>query len=162
MALPRPKRFLPFSNHFTTVIVCLASVLIQSCGHGKQVYKSDCNDDKTFTRIDFKQLMDSLDDYDQEYVEVMGKYEEDKGLSALVNDSLFVDHSNKNALWVDFSQDCPLYLSGTHKGFFEYNDGQFTQIKNKTIVIRGMIDLHNKGHLKQYKATIERVSLIKL
>ena len=27
--------------------------------------------------------MDSLDDYDQEYVEVMGKYEEDKGLSAL-------------------------------------------------------------------------------
>lgn len=162
MASPRTKKPFRFSNHLTMLIICLMGVLMQSCSHRNQIYKSDCDDDKTFTRIDFKKLMDSLDAYDQEYVEVAGKYEEDKGLSALVNDSLFVDHSNQNALWVDFSQDCPLYLSGTHKGLFEYNDGQFTQIKNKTVVIRGMIDLHNKGHLRQYKATIERISLIKL
>jgi hypothetical protein len=106
--------------------------------------------------------MDSLDNYDQKYIEVSGTYEEDKELSALYNDSLFVDHSSKNALWVDFSQECPLYLTGTHKGLFEYNDGKFTQLDNKTITIRGVIDTHSKGYLKKYRATIERVSFVKL
>ena len=162
MALPHQKQSPRYSSKIPVLPVLLMLVLLQSCSHEKKIYKSNCNDDKSFTRITFKHLMDSLDDYDQQYVEVSGKYIEDKDLSALFNDSLFVDHSNKNALWVDFSQECPLYLSGTHIGLFEYNDGQFTQINNKSITIRGIIDLHNKGHLKKYKATIERVSWVKL
>jgi hypothetical protein len=159
MVLPHQKQSPRYSSKTPVLPLLLMLVLLQSCSHEKKIYKSSCNDDKTFTRITFKHLMDSLDDYDQQYVEVSGKYIEDKDLSALFNDSLFVDHSNKNALWVDFSQECPLYLSGTHTGLFEYNDGSFTQINNKSVTIRGMIVSHPK---KKYKATLERISLVKL
>ncbi len=159
MALPHQKQsFL----HLMALPLVLLPALLHSCSHEKKTYKSNCDDGKTFKQISFKHLMDSLDDYDQQYMEVSGKYQEDKGISALVNDSLFTDHSVNNALWVDFSQDCPLYLSGTHIGLFEYNDGQFTQINKKSVTIRGMIVLSNKGRNKQYKATIERVSYVKL
>ena len=162
MALPHQKQSLLCLSKPLGLMALLALVMLQSCKHEKKVYKSECDIDKDFKTISFKQLMDSLDDYDQEYIEVSGKYEEDKGVSALVCDSLFADASNGNALWVDFSQDCPLYLSGTHQGLFEYNDGKFTQINDKSVTIRGLIVLRNKGKKDRYKATIERVSLVKL
>ncbi|HTD98871.1 MAG TPA: hypothetical protein VK668_06270 [Mucilaginibacter sp.] len=158
MVLPQPQRSLYKLLILSGVVVCLAG---QSCSHKQKIFKSECDDDKHFKQVTFKHLMDSLKDYDHKYVEVLGKYEEGKEQSALVIDSLLDDQSNKNALWVDFSQDCPLYLAGTHTGLFEYNDSGFTQLKDKAITIRGKIDLHNKGHLKQYKAAIERVSYIK-
>jgi hypothetical protein len=162
MALPHQKQSLRYFNPLPALLVLMAVIALQSCRHQKKVFASKCDIDKTFKQIGFKQLIDSLADYDQQYVEVSGKYEEGKEQSALIGDSLLMDHSNKNALWVDFSQDCPLYLSGTHIGLFEYNDGKFTQLTNRSVTIRGMIVLHNKGHLKQYKGAIERVSLIKL
>ncbi len=162
MALSHQRQSLQFLNKPLGLLALLMLIFCQSCRHEKKVFTSECDIDKDFKSISFKQLMDSLNDYDQEYIEVSGKYEEDKGISALVNDSLFTDHSNSNALWVDFSQDCPLYLSGTHTGLFEYNDGQFTQINNRKVTIRGIVVLSNKGRHNQYKATIERVSLVKL
>jgi hypothetical protein len=162
MAIPHPEQTLRHLRKLPVFIILLISLGMQSCNRNKKIFQSDCDADKSFKHIGFKQLIDSLADYDQKYVEVSGRYEEDKELSALINDSSDTRHSNRNALWVNFSQDCPLYLSGTRTGLFEYNDGQFTQMNDKPVTIRGKIDLHNKGHLKQYKATIERVSLIKL
>jgi hypothetical protein len=162
MALPHQKQSLFRLNKPLGLMALLALMTLQSCKHEKKVYRSECDIDKEFKTISFKQLMDSLDDYDQQYIEVSGKYEEDMGISALVCDSLFADASNGNALWVDFSQDCPLYLSGTHQGLFEYNDGKFTQINDKSVTIRGLVVLRNKGKKDRYKATIERVSLVKL
>jgi len=162
MALPQPQQ--PFlyclAGKLLPVLMLCAIVALQSCKHNKKVYKSECDDGISFKQVTFAQLMDSLANYDQQYVEITGKYVEDKELSALFCDSLFVGH--KNGLWVNFSQDCPLYLSGTHQGLFEYNDGQFTQINNKSITIHGKIDLNNKGSHNRYKATIDRVSLVKL
>jgi hypothetical protein len=164
MALLQPQQpFFHFSNAKILLAVSVCAIFaLQSCKQHKKVYKSDCNDNISFKQVTFGQLMDSISQYDQQYVEVTGKYIEDKELSALFCDSLFVDHTNKNAFWVNFSQDCPLYLSGTRQGLFEYNDGQFTQINNKSITIRGKIDLNNKGSHNRYKATIDRVSLVKL
>jgi hypothetical protein len=136
--------------------------IFQSCKSEKKAYKSDCNDNFAFKHVGFTQLIDSIKNYDQQYIEVDGTYEEGKDESALINDSLFVDHSNGRALWVNFSQDCPLYLVGTHIGLFEYNDGKFTQINNKKITIRGKIDVRHKGHLGSYKGSIDRVSFVKL
>lgn len=136
--------------------------LLSSCKNEQKIYQSECDSTVIFEHIGFTQLIDSIEEYDQKYIEVDGKYEEGKEESALVNDSLFVDHSNGHALWVNFSQDCPLYLLGTHKGLFEYNDGKFTQIGNKKITIRGKIDLRHKGHLGSYRGTIDRVSFVKL
>jgi len=136
--------------------------VVQSCKTEKKIYQSDCDTANEFKHIGFSNLIDSIQNYDQQYVEVEGTYEEGKEISALVNDSLFVDHSSSHALWINFNQDCPLYLLGTHKGLFEFSDGQFTQIKNKKIVIHGKIDVRHKGHLGSYRGTIDRVSFVKL
>jgi hypothetical protein len=143
-------------------LLMLTAVVLQSCSHNKNIYKSDCNDDISFKKITFNKLMDSIGKYNEQYVEVSGTYKEAKEQSALFNDSLFVDHSNKHALWVNFSQDCPLYLNGTHIGLFQATEDGFTPINNKMVIMRGKINLHNKGHLGQYKGSIDRVSYVKL
>jgi hypothetical protein len=139
-------------------------LLMQSCNGKKIYYKSNCDDGLVFKHVGFTQLMDSLDYYNDQYVEVSGKYKQGKGQSALVNDSTFVDHSTGQALWVEFSPECPLYLAGTRIGFFDYdyNDGKLTPINNKSIVIRGKINAAYKGHLGAYKGSIEHISYIKL
>lgn len=139
-----------------------ALTTLSSCKHEKKMYTSNCNVAINFKHVSFRHLVDSINNYDHQYVEVSGKYEEDKGLSALFCDSTMTVGQDGSALWVNFSQDCPLYEVGTHKGLFEYNDGQFTQINNKSVTIRGLINVHNKGREKKYKATIERISLVKL
>ena len=163
MALPQPQQtirfFLPAVK---SAMVFCALISLLSCKHEKKVYTSNCNVDVSFKQVSFRHLIDSISNYDQQYVEVSGKYEEDKELSALFSDSTLTDGSDSNALWVNFSQDCPLYQEGTHQGLFEFNDGQFTQINDKAVTIRGIINLHNKGREKKYKATIERISLVKL
>ncbi len=119
-------------NKTPVFLFLLLTFILQSCkSDKKKVYQSDCDGSISFKHVGFTQLIDSINDYDQQYIEVDGTYEEGKEESALVNDSLFVDHSSDHSLWVNFSQDCPLYLTGTHKGLFEYNDGGFTQIKNR-------------------------------
>ena len=146
---------------FTGLTLALVTGMY-SCTDKARSYRSNCEANHAFKRVEFTHLMDSLNFYNKQYIEVSGKYIEGKEKSVLVNDSLMADHSAPKALWVDFSPDCPLYLSGTREGLFEYNDGQFTRISGKTITLRGRIDIHNNGHLKQYKATIDRLSLVKL
>lgn len=128
----------------------------------RKIYQSNCDDGIAFKHVSFSKLVDSINKFDQQYVEVDGVYKEGTEESALVNDSLFVDHSSQHAIWINFSQDCPLYLEGTHQGLFEFNDGQFTQINNQRITIRGKIDVKHKGHLGSYKASLDRISLVKL
>jgi len=148
----RPRRLLMF---------ILFLLIIAACTSGKKVYLSGCDAGQTFKRISYTHLVDSIAYYDQQYVEITGRYQEGKEMSAIYNDSTFVNQDNK-ALWVNFSQDCPLYLSGTQKGLFEDSNGAFTQINNKKVRIRGKVDVHNQGHLKRYKGCIDRVSLIEL
>lgn len=163
MALPQPRQtFCYFLPAFVPVAILCAVTALSSCKQTKKVYSSDCNVDVNFKHVSFRHLLDSIDKYDRQYVEVSGKYEEDKELSALFCDSTITSGGDNSALWVNFSQECPLYEVGTRKGLFEYNDGQFTLINNRSVTIRGLINLHNKGHQQKYKATIERISLVKL
>jgi hypothetical protein len=153
---------LPRQNHAAAVFSIMVLIALQSCTSEKKVYQSDCDADMTYKHVSFTQLIDSIQKYDQQYVEIDGTYKEGKGLSAIVNDSLFVDHSSKHALWVNFSQDCPLYLAGTHTGLFEYNNGKFTQLNNMKVTIRGRVDVKQKGNANSYKGCIDRVSYVKL
>jgi hypothetical protein len=161
MASNRAKCFSVIS-FIQLIVICLPTIFLQSCTSNKKVYNSNCDIDVMFKKVSFTHLIDSLKSYDNQYVEVSGMYKEAKEQSALYNDSLFVDHSNKHALWINFSQDCPLYLKGTRSGLFEANDGSFTPINNKKIIIRGKIDLRNNGYLGLYKGAIDRVSFIEL
>ncbi|MGZ3873286.1 MAG: hypothetical protein ACXVJD_10230 [Mucilaginibacter sp.] len=138
----------------------LILLAMPSCRANKKIYQSDCNADITFKKVGFTQLINDIARYDKEYVEVSGTYKEAKAQSALYNDSLFVDHSSKHALWINFSQDCPLYLKGTRQGLFEASDGGFTPINNKEVTIRGRVDAHNTGYQGLYRGTIDRVSLV--
>ncbi len=131
-----------------------------SCKRQKKIFVSNCNDASGYRRIGFNHLLDSITFLDKQYIEVSGNYREGKGESALFNDSLFVDHSSSHAIWVNFSQDCPLFLKGTHTGLFEFSDGKFTTLNNRKVVIRGIIDVKQKGHGHSYKASIDRVSYI--
>jgi hypothetical protein len=155
MGLPRPNRAIAIS-------LVAALFALQACTSERKVYQSDCDAGITFKHVSFTQLIDSIEKYDHQYVEIEGTYKEGKGLSAIVNDSLFTNHSNKHALWVNFSQDCPLYLAGTRTGLFEYNNGKFTQLNNKKVTIRGKIDVKQKGKANSYKGCIDRVSFVKL
>jgi hypothetical protein len=162
MAITHKKNVLALFYRAAAFLFLLLAVGLQSCKSHKKIYQSNCDDGISFKRVRFTQLIDSINNYDQQYIEVDGTYVEGKEESALVNDSLFVDHSSERAIWVNFSQDCPLYLVGTRQGLFEYNDGKFTQLNDKSITIRGKIDVRHKGHLGSYKATIDRVSLVKM
>ncbi|MHB8207220.1 hypothetical protein [Mucilaginibacter sp.] len=136
-------------------------LMLQACNHPKKVYESSCDDEHTFKHISFKCLVDSFANYDNQYVEVIGKYEQEKEMSVLIDDSL-VSKGTKKVILVDFSQDCPLFLKATRTGFFDYeaNNGQLTPVNNKTITIRGKINCRNKGHLNAYKGTIEHISYV--
>jgi hypothetical protein len=156
---------IPLNQQFNLKLFAFlaAALMLQACIHHKKVYQSSCDDDKTFKQVTFKNLVDSFDYYNNHYVEVKGKFEQDKDLSALIDDSLF-SRGSKRVILVDFSQDCPLYLDGTRTGFFDYdsNNGQLTPVNNKVITIRGRINCNNKGHLKAYKGTIEHISYVSL
>jgi hypothetical protein len=142
-------------------LILLVAGLLTSCANGKKVYISNCDANMVFKQVTYAHLIDSLAFYDNKYVEIVGKYQEGKEESALFNDSLYMAKPN-TALWVNFSQDCPLYLSGTHTGFFEYDDGGYAHINNKRVRLRGKLDLRNRGYQKQYKGCIDHVSFIEL
>jgi hypothetical protein len=145
------------------ILICFTIICIcPACTDDKKVFESSCDTGINFKRIGFTHLIDSIQAYDQQYVEVVGTYKEAREESALVCDSLFADHSSRHAIWINFSQDCPLYMVGTRKGLFEYNDGKFTLINDKHVIIRGKIDVRHKGHLGSYCATMDRVSYIEL
>ncbi len=144
--------------------VLLLCAVLQSCTHNKKMYKSSCDIDKKFKRITLPHLMDSLSYYDNQCVEVRGKYMQDKELSALFNESAFGRRSKSKALWVEFSPDCPLYLEGTRIGFFDYdyNGGKLTPANNQTIVLHGVINAHYKSHSGVFNGSIGRISYIQL
>jgi hypothetical protein len=144
------------------VFFVVLQVLLLACGKPHQVFESNCNEGINFKKIEFTELTDHLEKYDKQYVEVTGKYIEGFEQSALFNDSLFADHSLKKALWVNFSQECPLYLTGTRIGLFEYNNGTFTQINKRYITIKGKVNVRNTGYLNKYRGALDKVSFIKL
>ncbi|RWY51033.1 hypothetical protein [Mucilaginibacter gilvus] len=136
--------------------------LWSACAHSNKLYTSSCSDGIAFKKVSYVNLVDSIKYYDKQYVEVYGKYIEGKNLSALVNDSLFADHGSNRALWVNFTQDCPLYLTGTQQGFFASEDGSYAHLNNRMVTLRGQVEVLLKGHQKAYSGTINQVSYIEL
>ncbi|AMR33775.1 hypothetical protein A0256_21220 [Mucilaginibacter sp. PAMC 26640] len=139
-------------------VVLLPALLDFGCSGKKKLYISECNPNIHFKKISLSHLTDSVKFYNKQYVEVSGKYQEGKNVSVLVSDSTFVDHSNKHSLWVNFTQDCPLYLSGTQQGLFSSEDGSYLKLNDHKVTLRGRVEINSKG----YSATINEVSAIEL
>jgi hypothetical protein len=144
-------------------LVFIVAFIMTACNAPKQkIYTSECAPGIHFKKVGFVNLIDSLKYYDKQYVEVSGRYVEGKNISALVNDSTFKDHDNHHSLWVNFTQDCPLYLTGKHTGLFEDEDGEYNKLNNRIMTIRGHLEVQKKGHKKAYSATINEVSYLEL
>lgn len=150
-----------FSSKNLILLFLPAAMLFSACHSSKKTYTSDCDIAMPFKTVTYAHLMESLKFYDKKYIEVVGKYEEGKEESALFSDSLTFQKAT-TALWVNFSQDCPLYLKGTHTGFFQVDGGGYPHINNKTVRLRGKLDLNNKGARKQYLGCIDHISFIEL
>jgi hypothetical protein len=142
--------------------VLLFLMLLVACNEKLKVYSSGCAADVKCKKVNFRNLIDSIKYYDNQYVEVSGKYIEGKNVSALVNDSTFSNHGNSRSLWVNFTQDCPLYLAGKHTGLFETEDGEYNELNNKTMTIRGRVSVQQKGHKGTYRAAINEVIYLEL
>lgn len=145
------------------LIALLVVLMLSSCmadKANKKIYISDCNAEQTFKQVTFVHLLDSLAYYDRQYIEVTGVYREGKGSWSALYDNGTIVANNKKALWVNFNQECELYLVGTHTGLFDFNNGRFTQMNNKQLRLRGQIDTNNHGKLRQYKGCIDKVSLV--
>lgn len=147
---------------FRLFLMVFTVIALQACKQQKKIYTSDCAAGVKFKKVTFTHLIDSVKYYDKQYIEVSGKYLEGKNISALVNDSTFTDHANSRSLWVNFTQDCPLYLADKHTGLFETEDGEYLQINKRLMTIRGRLDLSKKGHLDSYRATLNEVSYLEL
>jgi hypothetical protein len=132
--------------------------LLTACRHDKKIYISDCNDGRGFKKITLVNLADSLEFYNNKFVEVTGQYRQDKATAVLVGDK------NNNTISVEFSNECPLYLSGTRIGFFDYdnNNGQLTPANNKTVILRGEIIYHSRQKINTPKASIMHISYVQL
>jgi hypothetical protein len=132
--------------------------LLTACSHDKKIYISDCNDGRGFKKITLVNLADSLEFYNNKFVEVTGQYRQDKATAVLVGDK------NNNTISVEFSNECPLYLSGTRIGFFDYdnNNGQLTPANNKTVILRGEIIYHSRQKINTPKASIMHISYVQL
>jgi len=142
--------------------VLMAAALCACKSNKATTYTSDCAAGVAFKQVNFTHLIDSIKYYDKQFVEVTGRYLEDKHVSALVNDRTFTDHGNSHALWINFTQDCPLYQSNTHRGLFETEDGEYRKINNKLMTLHGRIDVHKKGNGQSYSATLDEVSYVQL
>ncbi|WP_374949498.1 hypothetical protein [Mucilaginibacter sp.] len=147
---------------FRRLLLSVTVVGLTGCSGQKGVYTSECSAGITYRKVSFGKLVSHLKDYDRQYVEVTGKYVEGKNLSALLNDSTLVDKGNRNALWINFSQDCPLKLTGTNTGLFQYGDGDFSRINNHRMTIRGQVDVKQKGHLNSYIGAIDMISYVEI
>jgi hypothetical protein len=144
-------------------LVFILALTLPACNtHKQKIYTSECAPQIKFKKIGFVNLIDSLKYYDNQYIEVSGRYVEGKNTSALVNDSTFKDHGNNHSFWVNFTQDCPLYLVGKHTGLFENEDGEYNKLNNRLMTIRGHLEVQKKGHKKAYSATINEVSYLAL
>lgn len=149
--------------HSRASIFILLTLALLACNTNKRkIYTSECSAEIKFKKVSYSHLIDSAKYYDKQYVEVSGKYLEGKNQSALVNDSTFTDHGNGRSLWVNFTQDCPLYLVGKHTGLFETEDGEYNKISNRHMTIRGRIEITKKGHKNAYRATLNEVSYLEL
>ncbi len=138
-----------------------ASILpmLISCTSNHQVYQSSCNAGQTFRKINLHQLITHLSQYNGLYVEVSGRYQSGRELAALADSSRLYSAGTTDMLWIEYSQECPLYEQQKHTGLFE-ETGLYARLNNKNIIIRGRINIRNHGYRKQYKAALEQVSLL--
>lgn len=136
-------------------------IIFNSCSSKFDSYKSQCDKIKVYEKVNFDELLKNINNYQGKYVEIKGKYKSDSEQSAIYSDEFTLKKNYDDALWVtfdDFISRCPL-MSSNDVNLFG-NENTFKDMYNKTIILHGRIDIDNKGHLSQYRASIKDISMV--
>ncbi|QHT65706.1 hypothetical protein GXP67_03005 [Rhodocytophaga rosea] len=96
---------------------------------------------KSDLEIDTKELIRNIDRYHLDTLAISGKV-----IVEFENVALYLDDIDEpeKALW----------LNSTDKNF------DYQSLKNKEVIIRGVIDKNDKGHLNQFLGSIEIIEVI--
>ncbi|CAH0224522.1 hypothetical protein SRABI27_02313 [Pedobacter sp. Bi27] len=131
-----------------------------SCSLKPEIYRSVCNKDITYRKVEMDKLLINIDMYDGKYVEIKGKYKSGFEESALYAKGFHIN--SENALWVEYDAfilKCPLVSTETKIDLFGKEES-FKKMYNKTVILHGKIDAKQRGHLSQYKASIKDITLV--
>ena len=130
--------------------------VLTACQHQNKIYTSDCNEGHPFMPLTLTRLADSAAFYNNKFVELSGKFRQEKTLTVLTGDK------KGETIMVEFSNECPLFLAGTRIGFFDYdnNNGQLTPANNKIVKLRGEVVLHVKKSPNQLKVSVAHISYV--
>lgn len=143
-------------------LLYFVSFILISCSQETDLYKSVCDKDKVYDKVDMADLLKNINSYNGKYVELEGKYKSGFEESALYGKSYFEEDEVKSALWVnfdDFMTRCPLISSKTKLDLFS-GEKVYRKMANKTVVLHGIIDVNQKGHLSRYSASLKDITLV--
>ncbi|MBB1644627.1 hypothetical protein A9970_11745 [Sphingobacterium sp. UME9] len=75
-------------------------LFITSCGNPPETFKSVCNKNQGYQRIELSELIKKIEDYDGKYVEVEGEYNASPEESVLYATGFFSKRSPIHGLWI--------------------------------------------------------------
>ncbi|MBO9675315.1 MAG: hypothetical protein J7577_17845 [Sphingobacteriaceae bacterium] len=112
-----------FSNVKNQGFLCLLILMIFCCSQKhKDLYKSTCDGENTYQKINLAKLLENIDDFQGKYVEIEGLYKINFEESALYT------NNKEDRIWVNFDyyiSKCPLVSSKDNIDLF--GKGQYYQ-----------------------------------
>lgn len=136
---------------------CIA--VLSNCnkkGRVFKLYESD-NCSSVYHSISYGGLIDSLSYYNNKLVEVSGYYHYSIEQTALSKHRSF----KEPVFWVEFNSEIARKESDTMVYLIESVE-EYRKINSKEIIMRGVVDTSNHGHLGQYIGTLKNVCFLKV
>ena len=126
--------------------------------HGiSNVYNRACENNQPI-RLKYDQILSNPQYFDSKEIEVEGIYKWGSEESAIYKNTY---NSHKaQAIWIEFGEKDSL-VDASGKVLLATQE-EFNKIIGKRILIRGKVDVENKGHLDQYKVAIMNICSIKV
>lgn len=139
----------------------LIVIFFVSCSRKSESYESRCDKDNVYHKVEMSDLLADVKRYDGKYIEVMGIYKSGSEESALYGRVFFKSKDPGFGLWIEFDVfilRCPL-LSKSQVNLFGKAE-KFKNMFDKTVKFHGRVDVKRKGHLSQYKASLQDVTMV--
>ncbi|WP_192820582.1 hypothetical protein [Rufibacter sp. LB8] len=130
------------------LLTILLPLFLFSCNESKE-FKTTKEESTKYISVEINTLLENPSRFDGKYIEATGilLYEfENVGLYKTRADANRKD--SKNALWTDFEE-----------GLLP--EEELEKLKNKKVIVRGLVNSASKGHLMQFAGTLEKVDYLK-
>ena len=138
------------------------SVALQGCHSKETVFSCTCTNQDLKAINVYRWQVGNADNLNhQQLVEVEGFYRFGSEESAIYRNKASLDKLEKSeALWLTFNESCLLAQSEAKRMLIK-SPKELARITGKKIVVRGILNKANTGHLNQYKGTIFKICYFK-